>query len=1120
MHIRENNDNKNVAPNNNGWDFLPQETLTQNKSIYGAYFEMAFHNFFITLSHIYSIIFNDDIMRLARRDVENRGKKFDEDFGNYKLVWEPMFTDFENALPEQKEQLEYLLSKHFPFLSAIDALPENKRHPKLAVIKNFSNVLRELRNFYSHYRAKLDYMQVDRYKTNISAIFDLMTKVYDGAKRQVKSRFGFDDRKMECANMFMRNTDKSITDRNGNMKKIVPKPNFRYALYTQDGRDKLITKFGLVFLSSLCLEKKYAKILADKTHVISGDDADVMNELISVYRIRLHIQRLTVTKSTDAMALDIINELRKCPKPLFDMLQPEDQAKFRIKPETQQDPEVLMVRHHDRFTYFLLKYIDDAKLFDKARFQVSLGRYFFKFYDKKCIDHSSETRVRALCKDVNGFGRISEIEELRKSEWKDLIRNFDEMHPNTADEKAYITDHHAQYMITNNRIGIYLRNEEDDQNILPTISPDGARNMSPTCWLSVYELPALAFLLHLYNGDGTRIEDIIQDVVECYHRLFADVRDGVVTPVSSEDQLTELLSGYGNIQVQALPQKLVDYLLMKEVDANEIFKQRAKAYLQELIDKTKYRLDRFEDDCKASSNVKENKFGKKSFVTIKPGKIADFLAHDMMFFQPYTAEKNYKLTGLNFRVLQACLATYSGDTKGLKRVLTSARIIGNANDDFCNPVVMALFRKFDKFSDIKQFYKEYLTERQAYLEKCLNRGDYERLSFLHASRTKWKVHDQEYYRQLAARYLENEYDGVSFAKGIELPRGLFEPYIRKELAEMMAMKDMAMDYSKNVSYLIYGYFRRVINDDSQSFYDLKRCYRLFNILYRRRPTDPAIYYDTAEIREMLKRSGSKSIRRKIEEYIQELSRKLTRKPGSKEELQKEQLRCNAMLTDLKKTETELKRYKVQDMLLLLIAKRILLNRQATIESDVSFKAITKLLLKDITKDDILSQKISLRVKVYSKNDHEKYIKQEDLKLKNYSQFYALLSDRRLPTLLDLIYDSVIERSLIEQELDNYDAVHPKVIKDIFQFEKRFFETHPIEDCMEDGDIPQLWYMLKETDMPSNIQNEVCNIRNSFAHLSYPKRYVANAQDIVLPEKAKTLSWKLKKHLKDEENQQH
>lgn len=1064
---------------------LPQETFGDKKYIYGTYAEMAFHNFFLTLSHIYSLVTGKNILQQAQ---QYRNQIVD--FADATHVWEPMFATFRNCNSEDAIKVKELLYKHFPFLVPfLDMSAKKENNPysgldEIDILTKLSRFLRIVRHTYSHFLFVPHSNQLAEYEKLEPFVLGGLERCYTGSKREIKSRFCLSDKEMFCAEGY---DVKMMAGR----KTIVDRPGFHYKLSKKNEYgSKNIRVFGLVYLLSLFLEKKYSKILCDKTNCVQLADEKVICEMLSVYRIRLHIQKLTVTKDTDALALDILNELQRCPKQLFEILPPSEQQKFRIKPKRGEDPtDVLMIRHQDRFATLIMKYIDDANLFQDLRFQVSLGRYFFKFYNKRCIDSTEPDRVRALCKDIHGFGHLRMIEETRVNVWADLIREYDDVHRNTADESPYITDHHAQYMISGNRIGIHLC--EDGTHLrMPELMADGTRNESPDCFLSCYELPAMVFLIHL-KGGGECVEEIIKMTVAQYRRLFADIEKGELHPVETEEALLTLLeSKYNGIHIEGLPTNIRQYLLMQQSDVKKAFQVWAKEYLIQLIEDTKRRKAKIESDKKVVGNPKLNKLGKKSYVVIKPGRLAAFMAKDMMLFQPNGEGNTGKLTGLNFRILQAVLATYNGDVDALKRVLHNAHLLGDAG----NPIVSRMFVGYSSsYSNTIDLYCSYLNKRLDYLKECLKEGSYDNLAFLYPNRTCWQEHNEDFYRQLAGRYLTVQQDGQSFNKAIELPRGLFETEIRKELTSIEATQSIASDITKNTSYLIYAYFKQVMQDDCQPFYDAKRSYPLFNCLYKEKPQSSKVYFNTAEIREMLQRKSSRSIRMDMTEYV-----KRTRE--SKQETEQKLAR---MLTSLKNTETDLKRQKVEDMLLFLIAQRILIGSKERGSDAVRFDAFSSIKLREILTDEVLSKPISLSVTVKSQTGFKKTIYQDDIKLKNYSQFYRFLSDRRLPTLLDLTFDRSISRETIEEEFSNYDKVHPHILQEVFNYECDYLCT--VQNLSSEG----------STDFSSIIQNDpqlmddsvmMTNIRNSFAHGHYPNgRKVALASSSALPEKAKKVS---------------
>lgn len=976
--------------------------------------------------------------------------------------------------------------KHFPLLKPFNEYTRNNKDQtiknELDILERLSKFMRILRDVYSHYRCVPYSNQLAEYEEIEPFVRGGIKVCYTGSKREVKSRFAYSVADMLCAE------EHSGKGKDG---KLIKRQGFNYNLFKKDETGHYhLSVFGLVFLTSLFLEKKYSKIFCDKTNCVNFADEKVICEMLAIYNIRLHIQKLTVTKDVDALALDIINELQRCPKQLYEMLPPSEQEKFRIKPQRGEgNSDVLMIRHTDRFAPMVMKYIDDAKLFQDIRFQVSMGKYFFKFYNKKCIDSSEPDRVRALCKDIHGFGRLSDIEEARNNVWAELIREYEDVHRNTADEKPYVTDHHAQYLVSGNRIGLHFC--DDGNHIrMPELTEDGTQNESPDCFLSCYELPAMAFLIHL-KGGGERVEEIIKSTAAQYRKLFADIRDGKLQPVSDEDSLRQLLANqYGGIRVECLPTNVRQYLLMQQTDVKKAFQTWAEEYISQQIEYTKRKQKKFRDDRMKESDPKQNKFGKKSYVSIKPGRLAAYMAKDMMMFQPNDEDNKGKLTGLNFRVLQAVLATYDGDMDSLLRVLHNAKILGIG----CNPVVNRVFSTGENFGSTASIYNEYLTCRIGFLQKCLQTRNFEELGFLYPNRTCWQERDTQFYQQLAGRYLCDSQDDKQYAKAIELPRGLFEYEIRKELAGIEATSKVAEDKTKNVAYLIYAYFKNVIMDDCQPFYESKRCYALFNRLYKQNPQASSFYFSAAEIRTMLIRKNEKSIRKDIESYVN--------RQRKYEQLQIRKA-LSGMLTSLKNVETDLKRQKTEDMLLFLIAQRILIASNERGNDVVRFDAFSSMKLRDLLSDNVLSHPIRLSIKVKSHRGINKIIYQDDIKLKNYSQFYRFLSDRRLPTLLDLTYEKNISRKTIEEEFSNYDKVHPYVLQEVFNYESEYLKTLPEEEHIDRLKFSDI---INNDDLLKSHSDLLVEIRNSFAHGHYPnKEKVQIALTSVMPEKAKKVS---------------
>lgn len=623
------------------------------------------------------------------------------------------------------------------------------------------------------------------------------------------------------------------------------------------------------------------------------------------------------------------------------------------------------------------------------------------------------------------------------------------------------------------------------------MTEEGVNNLSPTCWMSIYELPAMMFLIHLCGAP--EVENVIQSAVANYNRFFNDVAEGRLQPVASKDDLQNVLNtDYNGMHIVNIPEDMVNYLTNchkkhLSIDAH------ARSLIESLIEQTNYKLERFSDLSKQERNPKMNKFGKKNYVRIMPGKLADFLAKDIMMFQPNDENNRGRLTGLNFRILQAVLAQYGSNNYNedyLKRMFTSAHIIDEQDIKHCNPVMRLVWKRNKRPSNTRELYKAYLEERRNYLEFCKKQKDVKNLPFVKADKLRWQDHDEDFYKTKAARYLRETSNGSEYDKALELPRGLFDALIREKLALIASMSDDASDEKKNMAYLIYGYFRKVMQDDYQSYYEKKRTYSVLNLLYRKSPQNPKIYFDGKEIRESLLRSSTQSLHKDVATYVDRL------RPYEKDDKGEHILR---LLKNMKDNENILKKYRIQDIILFMIAKKILLND----ENDVARqKALYKIRLKDIIDKNVLNQEISFEVEVKSKNGFTKRILQNDLKIRDYARFYRFVSDRRMPSLLDHIRTDSIEKALVDKELIGYDKVHPSVLKEVFDYERKYHEQHNDASAMEFSRM-----INNDDDYDNLVKKRLGVIRNSFAHYSYPpyQNISSAAQSRNLPEKAVAIS---------------
>lgn len=1083
---------------------LPESCVRDRKYLYGTYIEMAFHNMFQTMNHIYSkVLGKDDITK----ELEEATKPKDQDFAKYEL-WKKMMNSLQYAeKEEEKLRAIELLNKHFPFLLPfIDNYVKQKNKQAKKEVKNdayedfdvkdeqqnvyrvlnaVSTIIRELRNEFSHYLFYPSENQQYHFTKYEQQIIHCLKNTFDGARRETKTRFGLSDKQVGCAMRFLKPKnpkDKPKEDQNYRYK--MANTEFANGKYTMH-----FTEFGIFFFICLFLEKRYVKIFNDKLKLVLKEDQGVILEMASIYGIRMHAKRITSERDIDALALDMLNDIRKCPEELYELLGEEDKKKFKVPAGLSEDgtsDEAFMVRKagRDRFHYFVMRYIDENKLFENLRFQVSLGKYFFKFYPKECIDSNSPDRVRSLCKELSGYGRLSEVEEERTKVWENLFRGTEEVHRNDTTDKPYITDHRANYVLNGNRIGMKCISSGTNKKLyLPTLTQTGANNLAPDCWLSKYELVPMAFLIHL---SGAKVaEQIICNYVAAYRRLFSDIANGTLVPQQDESALRTILdSHYEGIKLEDIPKKLQSYLLEKDESVESRFNEWANELINRMRKSTINRKEAFDSKIKLLGDSKNNKIGKKSHESLRAGDIASFLAEDMLYLQPSADNGRNKLTGLNYRVLQANLATYTdGDFARIKAMLVKARLIGNADSSLDNSVLASVCKGSPK--NIYDMYKAYLEARLAYLEKCIKKKSKRGIPFLHADRAKWQERNAEYYKALAARYLADMAKDKTVERAIELPRGLFNSAITEAICKNAAsgnvMRSVVQNGDNNISYIIKYYHTHVSDDSHQGYYGYKRHYKLFddlaNVVGRNAFRTPE------EIAAMLRREegATEEKNRGVDGLIRkELgSKKYNKRTGRQElahkNIEEDKEKMYKHLKRMKKCESALKQYQVQDLILFLMAKDILLadnnGRSSVLESDV----INKLKLRTIDGLGISEKPINIKVKVLLKNGCEKTISQEGIKFKDYPKFYNCLYDRRLSSLLNLTEDEEIDKDSLDRELERYDSVHPKVMRGVLECEKDYYSTHGNE-------FKHFHEIIADSDVDNK---DIANtIRNCFAHLSY------------------------------------
>lgn len=1165
------------------------EQIRKHKAVFAAYLNMAQQNVFITLQHISQLMEIEET-----EDLSNCLYKFKvlEELKSSESI--KNVTGGERPKSERVQKIISLMHKHFPFLKAfleakhkqrVEAIPPSAY--KKVLCETFE-LLNAFRNECSHFSPINDPGVDKRIKNIQKEIVNYLYLCLDGGRRVVADRFK--EKIKETDLTFLTGTPRYIYTKEGN--KVVAtkeRSDFYYRLRDDEER---ISYVGMLLFTSLFLHKKYITIFLDQANLffpkqlnrtnrnLPETEKKIIREIFSVYRIRLPKERIESQRPEYALGLDMLNDLQKCPAELYDTLSAEDKSIFRVMRERDEDGnetengEVLLLRHNDRFPYFAIRYLDENHVFNDIRFQVSLGKYRYNFYDKACIDvkDNDKNRTRSLQKEVNGFGRLSEVEYERKTRWDDKI------HMPDKDQQPFITDQHAGYIFNGNRIGILFNNDmRNDLSLsnesllyMPDLKFDAtfkgkdARCVPPIAWLSVYELPAIIFhhfLCQKYNIDIHLTESIIKECVQLYQQLFTDIKEGKLTPCIPKTELESYLSTHYCsenfcIHSKDVPEKLLEYLCgeWERKNIKNIFMERSRARVKKILEGTEIRLEKFRKERKMIGN-KDNKFGKKRYVDIRPGQLARYLSKDLLFFQPYDDMKNNKVTGLNFQVMQSSLAIYDKSIKELESLFYNANLLLKNNSEMEHPFLRKVLNENPKST--LDFYEAYLDQKEKYLRDRFNdpNESFDKL-FRYDNRVKWQKRSKDYYQKLAGRYLSEWLDTNGVGSGqvnykpIELPRGLFEQAIKRLFIQNLnkatnekeqKMYLAATSSRANVTYLIAQYFEHILVDKNQEFYiptknRFKRTYKYFNIINNKKDKNKLIqtFYTLDEMEKLLAKDshGKRPIDGRVELYLKSKdARKLTNP----------QARLQKYLSEYKDSEKVIRRYKVQDMLVFLMAKTLLIEKNikrnvagvnddgtASLQniSNDSLAKIKRYKLQNISPankaGNILAIPIPFYIKLILKDGTERTISQAAIKLKNYGDFFQFIYDERVRSLLPYIEKAEIDRKLLDEELDYYDLKRTEIFRLSHTLENIIFKK-----CPDLNNPNSQQYYIVSSDNKGNKKmkvtrnnframlnvlrdmglliesdlNDMVDVRNAFGHNHYTTQLKLQRNDIPFIAKA-------------------
>lgn len=765
------------------------DTIDSDKTrryVYAEYIDKAFRNFIVTLQYIYKCIKGEEFQYVKDSSIQDY-QKYQDKF---------ILDDLVNA--EEINQCNNLLVKHFPFLKVIekDFGNSNQRN----IIKTSWFFLKALQ------KASINNVATDDtyFKRNKPIILKWLRSHFGNikgakdigiaiaAKQNLKNKF-YLSWEPKAVNFFLNNCTSSFSFRSFVVfVSLFAESKDTYLFITHKD---IRNNFYYVEANRKAVKSNEKTIVVKRE--FKSDDYTNLNRALSIFNIHLPDAKNHFQTDNTNLGLEIINELQKCPHELFVHLSKDDQYKFSIQLGEQADypDDILLKRDCDRFANFVLQYIDSQKIFKSIRFQVSLGQYCYAFNTQPSIDSDNHERVVFLQKELKTFGRLEDIEQKRKNEWRNILRASNGI-VDTAETKPYITNQSTQYIINQQTPKIPLWWDGDCE--LPMTESDvkqGKRrikSIEPKAFLSVYDLPALMFL-HFLGGNP---EKLIKKYYNNYINLFTDIKNGLLTPDNyTKDGLWEKYA----IKQRDIPQKIQDYLYGN-------YSNPRKKKSEESFVRNYQRAKKFEISQRIQNISTKPQ-------TVHPGRMANYLCKSIVYL---LKDDEKKPSGVNYSVILANLAVYEGLDK-IAKMFERAQITSN------HPFLLDIIRRKPK--DLLTFYEMYLREEYYFY------NDVNNLKYLKVYKSYIKRNEQKnsnYFIDLANKYLSNGF--------VELTNSIFEDEIRARLSDEIEGID-TFDRKYNISFLISRYYK-----DSQPFYNFNRDYKIAKLNGKNEPKEKIVFF--------------------------------------------------------------------------------------------------------------------------------------------------------------------------------------------------------------------------------------------------------------------------------------
>jgi len=885
--------------------------------------------------------------------------------------------------------------------------------------------------------------------------------------------------------------------------------------------DNVITTEGLVFLTCMFLEREHAFQFIGKIQGLKGTQFNsfiATREVLMSFCLKLPHDKFVSENLEQALTLDIINELNRCPKTLYDVITEKERLQFRPELDEQGIENLLAnsmndderesildgidydkyiegltkrVRHTNRFPYYAMRFIDEKNIFSKLWFHIDLGKFEVDKYSKQLAGEQTE---RVVLENAKAFGKLSSFTDPVVIEHK--IDN-----QKRTDGFEQFAPH---YNADNNKIG--LSNKEDIAHLIPKSKPDtkvgnNLKQPLPQAFLSLHELPKIILLDYLQKG---KAEQLITDFIKLNDERLMDIRfieevklklpadwnefakrsdskkkraySGAALKYLHQRKATlnEVLIAY-NLNDKQIPTRILNYWLnIKEVDDNRSVSDRIKLMKR---------------DCMARLKVIEKHKVDKSVKTPKLGEMATFLAKDIVDMM-VSKEKKQKITSFYYDKMQECLALFADAEKKalfIHIITHELKLFENGGHPFLQNINLQQIRK------TSQFYEAYLKEKANKQVPKTNRTNQVDESWM-MKQFYIKERKEEIGKQLTVVKLPANRNNIPYTirqwdekenynlnkwlehvtvgkvkgdgkKAVNLPTNLFDETLSDLLRSELDARAVNYNPAANYNELLKLWWKSR-NDGTQSYYESEREYTIYDekVSFRINSANHfADYYQKALSRAYNRLKAERETARRTNLRLPPIERK-----------QVERVFKNTIA----ETEKEIRMLQEEDCMAVLMLEQLMDNtdnlKLSTIET----------LLNDTTR---IKQNILNKILVAER------------KQKNYTELRKYIHDRRLPHLFEYVAANEIQLEWLQEELRAYNTAKQQVFDTVFALEKKITETDPhglkalfIQDNgnAKTGNIehkPYVQWLNNKGLISEEDSRFMLEVRNRFSHNEFPVR---------------------------------